>query len=205
MNRSRQATLVAAVALGMIAVQLSSPGVAHLGAQTPDATPYPAPYAGQQGSSVRGLTEEEIATLRSGTGMGLARPGEINGYPGPRHVLDLADELGLSDDQRMAIRTLETRVLAETAHLGEQFLERYAALEQAFRDGSITMESLHERTAELGRVEGELRAAHLKYHLLTRPLLSEGQIAHYNRLRGYADDAEPRHGPGHHMPSRHGP
>ena len=205
MSRRTNVSIAGAIALGMLALQLGPSGVARLGAQTPNPTPHPAPYGGQQNSSVRGLTEEEIATFRSGTGMGLARPGEINGYPGPRHVLALADELGLSDDQRAAVRALESQVFAETVPLGEQFLERYAALEQAFRDGSITMESLYERTAEIGRIEGELRAAHLKYHLLTKPLLTDEQIARYIQLRGYGDGAQPQHGPGHHMPGRHGP
>ena len=49
------------------------------------------------------LTEEEIASYREARGMGLARPADINGYPGPLHVLEQAEALGLSDDQRAAI------------------------------------------------------------------------------------------------------
>ncbi len=197
--RKMAASMVAASGLALVLLGTHAPPM--LSAKTPDAppTPNPAPYAGQQSSSVRGLTEEEIATVRAGNGMALARPGEINGYPGPRHVLAMADELGLSEEQRSAVRSLESRVLAETVPLGERFLERYAALEGAFRDGTITQESLTERTAELGQVEGELRAAHLKYHLLTRPLLTEDQLVAYARLRGYGDGGAPaQHTPGRH-------
>ena len=200
--RTRVLSIATAVAIGALSWQLMARQPQALLAQLPLATP--GPYAGQQHSSVRGLTEEEIATFRSGTGMGLARAGEINGYPGPRHVLALADELDLTDDQRAAIRALESQVFAETVPLGERFLERYAALEQAFRDGTITMESLHERSAEIGQIEGELRAAHLKYHLLTRPLMTDEQIARYNQLRGYGEGGEPQHSPGHHVPGQHG-
>jgi hypothetical protein len=35
-------------------------------------------------------------------------------------------------------------------------------------------------------VQGELRAAHLLAHLETRQLLTESQVAEYDRLRGYA-------------------
>jgi hypothetical protein len=119
-------------------------------------------------------------------------------------VLALADELGLSDDQRAATQELESRVFAETVPLGERFLDRYAALEQAFRDGTITMESLRERAAEIGRIEGQLRAAHLTYHLLAKPLMTDEQIARYNELRGYSESGEPQHSPGHDMPGRHG-
>lgn len=146
-----------------------------------------------------GLTEAEISQLRGGMGMGLARPAEINGYPGPRHVLDLADELALSDEQRTAFQTLFDQMKAEAVPLGEQFLDRYAALERAFRDGSITLETLERRTAKIGRNEGELRALHLKYHLPTRSLLTDAQVAAYSRLRGYTDPSEPpRHMPGGH-------
>src|SRR5207253_1984561 len=135
-----------------------------------------APYAGQQHSSIPGLSEAEIAALRAGAGQGLARPGEINGYPGPRHLLELADELGLSTEQRQASQALFDQMQAEAVVLGDQFLDRYAALERAFRGGTITVESLEQQSAELGRIEGQLRATHLKYHLLTRPLLSEAQL-----------------------------
>ena len=200
--RPRVLSIAAAVTIGVVSWQVTAQPPALLAQMT---VPTPGPYAGQQHSSVRGLTEEEITTFRSGAGMGLARPGEINGYPGPRHALALADELGLTDDQRAALRALEGQVLAETVPLGERFLERYAALEQAFREGTITAGSLQERTAEIGQIEGQLRAAHLKYHLLTRPLMTDEQIARYSQLRGYGENGEPQHTPGQHMPGQHGP
>ena len=38
-------------------------------------------------SPIRGLSEQEIDDLTNGRGMGLARAAELNGYPGPLHVL----------------------------------------------------------------------------------------------------------------------
>jgi hypothetical protein len=183
------------LAIGLAALLGGAQAVPTLYAQIGSGTN--APYAGQQSSSVPGLSEAEIASLRSGTGMGLARPGEINGYPGPRHVLDLADELALTAEQRTAVQALFDQMQAEAIALGDRFLSRYAALEQAFRAGTITMESMQQQTAELGLVEGQIRATHLKYHLLTRPLLTEAQVAAYARLRGYTDpDAPAEHTPG---------
>jgi hypothetical protein len=147
------------------------------------------PYVGQQATPVRGLSLDEIHALRSGEGMGFARPAELNGYPGPRHVLDLADALALSAGQRAAVAALFAQMQAEAVAAGERYLATYAALEQAFRDGTMTLEALDARTAELGRLEGELRAVHLKYHLATRALLADEQVAAYTRLRGY--DAGP--------------
>src|SRR5579872_6516636 len=64
------------------------------------------PYAGLQSREIKALSREEIAELRAGQGMGLALAAELNGYPGPRHVLDFANQLGLTDEQRMRILEL---------------------------------------------------------------------------------------------------
>ena len=50
------------------------------------------PYREQTSTEIRGLTEQEISELREGRGMGLARAAELNGYPGPRHLLDAVRE-----------------------------------------------------------------------------------------------------------------
>jgi hypothetical protein len=55
------------------------------------------PYAGQQTRAVKALSDDEIAALRKGEGMGMAKAAELNGYPGPAHVLQLAGPLGLTD------------------------------------------------------------------------------------------------------------
>ena len=49
------------------------------------------PYAGMQQRALKALSEDQIADLRAGKGMGLALAAELNGYPGPIHVLELCD------------------------------------------------------------------------------------------------------------------
>ena len=51
-------------------------------------------------------------------------------------------------------------------------------------------------TAAIGATQGELRNIHLKYHLSTASLLSEGQMHRYAELRGYSGGK----GPEHHRP-----
>lgn len=53
-----------------------------------------APYAGIARRSVKALSDREISDLRTGRGMGLALAAELNGYPGPAHVLELAERVG---------------------------------------------------------------------------------------------------------------
>ena len=192
----------ALLGLGILALQATTLGPWPLQAQT--LTPTPGPYAGQQHSSIPGLTEEEIASYREARGMGLARPADINGYPGPLHALEQADALALTDEQRRAIQSLYDQMRTEASAIGEEFLGQYGGLELAFRNGTITPEALSEITGEIGRIEGALRATHLKYHLATRVILTTDQIGAYMKLRGYANEGAPmEHRPGmEHPPHR---
>jgi hypothetical protein len=198
-----------ALAIGALSgLLLASPPPRLLAQETAPSpsTPAPGPYAEQIQTSVRGLSEAEIADLRNGRGMGLARPAEINGYPGPRHVLDLAGELSLTDAQRSAVQALFEQMQAEAVPLGEEILRQYAVLEQSFRDGHASMEDVVARTGQLGEIEGRLRATHLRYHLLTRPLLTDEQNVAYSRLRGYTESSTPGHAaPASGAPAEHAP
>ncbi|HXH46834.1 MAG TPA: hypothetical protein VNK51_23725 [Bradyrhizobium sp.] len=56
-------------------------------------------YAGLDSRPIKALSLQQIDDLRAGRGMGLALAAELNGYPGPSHVLELRDRLGLTVDQ----------------------------------------------------------------------------------------------------------
>src|ERR1700712_5379585 len=120
------------------------------------------PYAGMQTRSIKALSDQQIADLRAGRGMGLALAAELNGYPGPSHLLELADRLGLSDAQRNSVRNMFEAMKAETIPIGERLIAREAALDRLFADHVITPEKLSATTAEIGAIQAELRAAHLK-------------------------------------------
>ena len=40
------------------------------------------PYAGMQSRPIKALSEQQVADLQAGRGMGLALAAELNGYPG---------------------------------------------------------------------------------------------------------------------------
>jgi hypothetical protein len=154
------------------------------------------PYAGMQERSIKALSEQQIADLKAGRGMGLALPAELNGYPGPVHVLELSDQLGLSVEQKARVQSLFDSMKAEAVPLGAKLLEQEAALDQQFASRSVTPESLKVATAAIGATQGELRDIHLKYHLQTAQILSAEQMQHYSMLRGYGSDSQTQH---HHM------
>src|SRR3979490_2736187 len=71
-----------------------------------------AQYAGEQTRAIKALSNEDIAALLKGEGMGLAKAAELNGYPGPVHVLMLAKELKLTENQRQQIQAVFDRMSA---------------------------------------------------------------------------------------------
>ena len=64
-------------------------------------------YAGMQARPIKSLSDQQIADLKAGRGMGMALPAELNGYPGPSHLLELADQLDLSTEQRQTSAMFE--------------------------------------------------------------------------------------------------
>jgi hypothetical protein len=145
------------------------------------------PYAGMQSRSIKALSEQQVADLSAGRGMGLALPAELNGYPGPSHVLELADKLELSADQRSSVQRLYDSMKAEAVPLGTKLIEQEANLDQQFANHFVTPESLKETTAAAAATQGILRETHLKYHLSTVAILTPEQMQRYAELRGYGD------------------
>lgn len=158
--------------------------VAPLGAQEA----LTSPYREEQTSEIRGLSEKEIRELRDGLGMGLARAAELNGYPGPRHLLDAveAEQIHLTPEQLRTIRRLFDSMSAEAKRLGDTILREEQALEAAFRQGAITEPDLQRLVTRIGQFQAELRLVHLRTHLEARAILNEHQIQRYNQVRGYS-------------------
>ncbi len=165
------------------------------GALTIGAAAAQTPYAGLQARPVKALSDQQVADLKAGRGMGLALAAELNGYPGPSHLLELADQLGLSDAQRDTVRSLFEAMKAETIPIGERLIAQEAALDALFAEHKVTRETLATATAEIGDTQAKLRDAHLRYHLSTVAMLQPSQIQRYAELRGYAegDQKHPHH------------
>jgi len=158
------------------------------------------PYAGLQNRAVKALSDQQIADLRAGRGMGLALAAELNGYPGPLHVIDLREALNLSEAQVARAKALYEAMKAETIPLGEQLIAEESALDRQFAARSVTSASLDAALLRIGEAQAKLRAAHLRYHLAMHDVLTPEQIARYNALRGYAhhNDAPRRQHPARH-------
>ncbi|QYU70348.1 hypothetical protein J4558_09615 [Leptolyngbya sp. 15MV] len=162
-----------------------------LAAALPAAANAPSPYAGMTDRPIRALSAEQQADLRAGRGMALALAAELNGWPGPMHVLELADGLRLSADQRRRTEALMAAMRTEAAALGERIIAEEAALDALFREPRVAPGDLSARTAQIAALNGALRALHLRTHLAQAELLTREQIEAYGRLRGYGSAATP--------------
>jgi len=157
------------------------------------------PYAGMQTRPIKALSEQQVADLGAGRGMGLALAAELNGYPGPSHVLELADRLELSAEQRARVQTLFDSMKREALPIGARLLEQEAELDRLFAGHTVTPDSLKASTAAVAVTQGELRETHLKYHLSTAALLTPVQMQRYADLRGYGKTDRPMMHQHHHQ------
>ncbi len=179
----------------VLALLLASSG----GSRSAFAQEQRSPYAGEERREIKALSPGQVDQLLDGAGMGLARAAELNGVPGPRHVLDMADQLELTDAQRAEIERIEDRMHEAAVRLGREILELEEELDRLFAVGRADPSEVERLAGRIGQRSGLLRAVHLLAHLETAVVLRPAQIRRYGVLRGYEDSADPRHESGHKM------
>ncbi|MFZ9061953.1 MAG: periplasmic heavy metal sensor [Steroidobacteraceae bacterium] len=157
----------------------------------------PTPYAGMQKRAIKSLSDKDLEELRRGGGWGLALPAELNGMPGPAHLLELKDKIPLTENQVQQTQALLDGMRRAAIPAGERLIAAEAAIEKAFASGSVDEGALRKLLAEAEAVRAELRFIHLSQHAKTVEFLKPEQIKRYNILRGYADDPCANIPPGH--------
>lgn len=143
------------------------------------------PYSGSENREIKALSTEKISGYIKGKGMKLSLPAELNHYPGPKHVLDFGDKLGLSPEQTEATKKIRKSMFKNARHLGKQIVHKERQLDELFAGQAADALALESLVYSIAVLRGQLRYAHLKAHLETRELLSEKQVKEYDRLRGY--------------------
>ncbi|MCE7945786.1 MAG: hypothetical protein DYG95_29850 [Chlorobi bacterium CHB1] len=120
-----------------------------------------------------------------GHGMGLAKAAELNHYPGPRHVMELAKQLKLSASQSAQTQKVFDKMHTEAVHLGKLIIAKEKQLDSLYATQKIAESELRTLTGEIARLQGDLRFAHLHAHVEMKKILTSQQIARYDELRGY--------------------
>jgi Spy/CpxP family protein refolding chaperone len=155
------------------------------------------PYMGQETRDIKALSPQDIDDYLNGRGLGYAKAAELNHYPGPRHVLDLAHTLALTPEQTRQTQAIFEAMHAQAVALGRQLVAKEEALDRQFADGSIDAGSLQALLSDIGGLQAAIRYTHLAAHLEQKAVLTTHQVQLYDQLRGYGA----AHGQGH----RHAP
>lgn len=135
-------------------------------------------------STSRTLAPQEVDGLLLGMGMGMAAPAEINGYPGPRHVLELKDELELTPDQRFATSRLIGQMLGQARALGQRIVDAERRLDADMANGELSGPQIKARVEGIASLRAQLRFTHIDAHLKQKKILRPEQVARYYVLRG---------------------
>ncbi len=152
-----------------------------------NSTDHQSPYVDETSREIKALSEEQINGFLEGEGMGFAKPAELNGFPGPRHVLNLADELELSDGQSERVQSTFTTMNGAARDLGAQIVEAERMLNALFVDGTVTGDNMTSLLESIGELTSKVRLTHLEAHLAMMEILTDTQVTKYNTLRGYSN------------------
>jgi hypothetical protein len=115
----------------------------------------------------------------------MAKLAELNGYPGPRHILDLGKELGLTTVEKEYIIIIYNDMKREALKLGQEILQIEKTANKLFANKSISDSELQRLIIKSAGNYGKLRYIHLTTYLKMMDILSQEQIILYNTLRDY--------------------
>jgi len=151
------------------------------------------PYVGQQQRELKALSPQEVQQYLEGKGMGFAKAAELNHFPGPLHVLELADKLQLTPQQKTQSEKIYSAMQSEVKALGADLVDKERELDRLFSSGEIASVKLRLLIGEIGRLQANVRNAHLQAHLEQKAILTQAQVAAYDELRGYASQDASSH------------
>ncbi|MCI0404733.1 MAG: periplasmic heavy metal sensor [candidate division Zixibacteria bacterium] len=148
------------------------------------------PYSGEQKREIKSLSTDVVEGYLNGRGMGYAKAAELNSYPGPMHVLQLSDELGLTKKQKAETQKVFEQMRGEAVRLGKSIVEKETELNRLFAETEVNGGNLQAAVEEIAGLQGSLRLTHLRAHLEMKRLLSPEQVSKYDELRGYGSTEE---------------
>lgn len=142
-------------------------------------------YVGQESREIKALSSEDIQGYLEGRGMGFAKAAELNGYPGPMHVLQMKEALRISKSQEIKITAIFDKMKRETKALGKEIIAAESQLEREFRSNKANPSRVEDLTAMIGAIQAKIRASHLNAHIATKPIMTATQLEKYESYRGY--------------------
>lgn len=123
------------------------------------------------------LVPSDREELLKGHGMGMASYAEGNGYPGPKHTLELKDQLKKTE-------ALEKVVTSSAVAKGQEIIQAEEELNKLFEAGTMNEKLLRSKLEQVAMLRADLRFIHLQAHLRMKQILTADQIQRYKELRG---------------------
>jgi hypothetical protein len=151
-------------------------------------------HSGKHHHTMKAMSADEAGQYAAGAGMGYAKAAELNHYPGPMHVLELAAKLELTPEQHSATKQLMDQHKTQARTIGAKLVAAEAALDRLFAEGKVTQDALARQVQTIATLQGEYRLSHLETHRRTQALLTRQQIMQYDRLRGYSGQIDDKAG-----------
>jgi Spy/CpxP family protein refolding chaperone len=151
--------------------------------------PATAQHPGHGGPHGEGHRVAEACTAQfdqvvaDGRGFGMAFAADQNGYPGPMHVLELRERLGLTPEQVAKAEAMMRAMFEQSRPKSRQLLDAEARLRRLFADGTASESAVRAGVADVERAHADVRLIHLLTHLQTRDLLTEPQRRLYHEAR----------------------
>lgn len=155
-----------------------------LAARPQHSEPSPAPPAHHA------CLEAERQALENGEGFGMALAADRQGFPGPKHILDLREELALTPEQEKKVQLLFDHMRAQALAKGTEILAKEAELEALFASGVPETEKVRRLVKDSAALRADLRLIHLEAHLAAYAVLAPEARARYHELR-YAEPTHP--------------
>src|SRR5712671_2878884 len=84
----------------------------------------PSPYLGQEQRELKALSPQDVEQYLEGKGMGFAKAAELNHFPGPLHVIELADKLQLTPQQKTQSEKIYSAMQREARTLGAALVDK---------------------------------------------------------------------------------
>lgn len=151
------------------------------------------PYGQQINRNIKALSDKDIENYLNGKGMGFAKAAELNHYPGPKHVLELAIPLELTQSQIDQTKILFKQMKVQAMRLGKQVVEEEKILDHLFANKDVNQINLGEQLDKITSIKSQLRFIHLNTHLQQKLILTKEQISKYDELRGYTSGHSHKH------------
>jgi len=144
-------------------------------------------------SELKSLSQHEIEGYLNGSGMGFSKVAELSHFPGPRHVLDLKAELGLTKNQIDESQRIYEAMNGTAKRYGSRLVAKERAIELLFSSQQVDAAELDMLVKEAAMLEAQIRLSHLDAHISQKHLLSETQIKKYDEIRGYSTGHQHHH------------